>query len=97
VAASCRLLHRGGDEEAEPLGVEERYPVRLMLVERQSQGCQVRLPETVGLRKIHLQPVPLEEPVLGGEEDQGARPGMHLFFHRLPDKSCQLLRYLHLL
>ncbi len=39
------LLHWGGDEETELLGVEERYAVRLVFVERQDQRCQVRLPK----------------------------------------------------
>jgi hypothetical protein len=68
-----------------------------VLVEPQDERRQVRLPETVGLWEIQLQIVALEEPVLGGEEDHGARVLMHLTLDRLPDTPGQLLGYpLHL-
>lgn len=94
VAALTGVAHRGGDEETELFGIDERHPVGLVLVERQNERRQIRIPKAVRLREVELQIVALEEPVLGGEEDHGAGVLAHLPLDRLSDAPGQILRYL---
>ena len=76
---------RRDHEVTEPLGVQHRRPVGLVLVhdERQRRHVGVAPPER--LRHIDVQPVDLEESVLRREEHERAGPGVRLGLDVLPD------------
>jgi hypothetical protein len=62
---------KGRDHEVpEPLGVEHRGPVRLVLVQHERQGPHVGVPPAGRLRNVHLQTVDLEEVILFREDGE---------------------------
>ena len=76
----------------EPLGVDHRGPVRLVLVQHERQGPHVRVPPAGRLRNVHLQAVDLEEIIFVHENSERPGRGMRFLFQVVSDPLLQILR-----